>query len=161
MRRISTFTTLGVLIATLGAHPMTATAAKAPHSRHTAHHHVARHTHAARHRKHRNHRKRPTAETRQLRHLVATHAGCLRTVDPMSQRLLALRSGRGGRRHGQRATARLVKVTVQRERLLEQIALLELRGQTGGACAAQSASHTLGPATRLTATAPWLLRGTI
>jgi hypothetical protein len=161
MRRISRFTTLGALIATFGVQPMSATAAKAPHaSHHAAHAKAAKHKHAAQHRK-TGKRVHVTAESRQLRRLVASHAQCMTSVDPTSLRLLTLRSGLDGKKRGQKATAHVLKVSRQREQLLEQIALLELRGQTGGSCSVRTTSNTLGPAARLTATAPWLNRGSV
>jgi hypothetical protein len=161
MRRISTYTTLGALIATFAGQPMTATAATAHHTHHrAAHPQTGKRGHAATHKRKKG-RVRPHLESRYLRQLVASHASCLTTVDPTSLRLLTLRSGLDGKKRSQSTTARMLKVGIRHEQLLEQIALLELRGQTGGVCSAQSTSSTLGPATRLTATAPWLKRSAV
>ncbi len=93
--------------------------------------------------------------------LVANRSSCLTTVDPRSLRLLSLRSGLHGKKRSQRTTARMLKVSLRREQLLEQIALLELRGQTGGACSLTRRATPSVRATRLTATAPWLKRSAV
>jgi hypothetical protein len=161
MRRISAYTALGALLATVAVQPVTATAATPRHpDHHAAHHAAAAHRHAKKHK--RTHRHRAShAESRRLRRLVASHSSCLTTVDPTSLRLLTLRSGLDGRKRSQRTTARTLKVSLRREQLLEQIALLELRGQTGGGCSVHATSSTLGPPTSLTATAPWLKRSAV
>lgn len=184
MRRISAVTTtIGAVIAALAILSLAGSAAAAPkHHHHRARAHVKATTHRPRHRvtRTRSHhsrihkraraaaaraRRASTAaartESRHLRSLVAGRSACLASLDPASQRLLALRAGLGTKARSAAVTARVLGVSRGREQLLEQISLLELKGDTGGACPAQATGSRLGPSARLTSTAPWLKGGAI
>ncbi len=176
MRRISTFTTVGAVLASLAIQPMAAGAT--PHKAHGQHHHHAagrphrKHNHAtSRHAAHRvrGHVKAKTRKTTrlraraaaadaQLRALTVGRTGCLSSLDPESRTLLTLRVGLNGSPQSVVAVARTLQISTLREQLLEQISVLELRGATGGICAGHVGADTLRPAVRLTATAPWLTR---
>lgn len=163
MRRISAFTTIGAVLASLAIQPMTAGAtprtARGPH-----HHHATTRSHRARHRKAveaetrtaKRLRARAAAAHARLRALTTSHTGCLSSLDPESRTLLRLRAGLNGSPQSVVAAARALGVSTQREQLLEQISVLELQGATGGICAGRFAGDTLRPTLRLTSTAPWL-----
>jgi hypothetical protein len=176
MRRISTFTTVGAVLASLAIQPMAAGATPHP-ARGQHHHHAAarpprKHHHAtsrdaahrarahvkAETRKAKRLRARATAADAQLRALTAGRTACLSSLDPESRTLLTLRAGLNGSPRSVVAVARALRVSTLREQLLEQIAVLELRGATGGICAGHVGAGTLHSAIRLTATAPWLTR---
>ena len=176
MRRISTFTTVGAVLASLAIQPMAAGAT--PHTaRGQHHHHAAARPHRTHHRATSRHaaararahakaearkttrlRARAAAAGAQLRALTAGRPGCLSSLDPESRTVLTLRAGLNGSPQSAVAVARTLRVSTLREQLLEQISVLELRGATGGICAGHVGAGALRPAIWLTATAPWLTR---
>jgi hypothetical protein len=176
MRRISVFTTLGLVIAALTIQPMTAGAA--PRAANHRHQHRARphqgraHPRTARHARNASRltRRARTAERRlratrasatRLRALAASRRTCLGSLDPESLRVVSLRVGLNGSPHTHGGAARALGVSMLRERLLEQISVLELEGETAGICIGFPAAHVPSPIVRLTSTAPWLIRSTI
>jgi hypothetical protein len=80
-------------------------------------------------------------ENRRLRSLVTRYDGCLTSLTPQSQRLLSLRAGLRGGPRSAGATARILRLSPGRERLVEQASLLALQTAGGGGCAG-SASGT-------------------
>jgi hypothetical protein len=82
-------------------------------------------------------------------------------LDPESLRVVSLRVGLNGLPHTQGGAAHALGVSMLRERLLEQISVLELEGETAGICTGFPAADVPNPIVRLTSTAPWLTPSTI
>jgi hypothetical protein len=106
------------------------------------------------------------AETRRLRSLVKRLHGCLASVAPAPRRLLSLRAGLTGAPRSAAAAARILHVTLRRERLLEQLALRELREAATGGCAGGAATSPETPGQispfsglALSSTPPWFSAG--
>lgn len=76
-----------------------------------------------------------TAESRRLRQLVVSLRGCLSSLNTGSQRLLTLRAGLTAAPRSAQTVARILHVTVTREQMLEQLALIELQASAGSGCA--------------------------
>jgi hypothetical protein len=87
-------------------------------------------------------------------------------VAPAPRRLLSLRAGLTGAPRSAAAVARILHVTLRRERLLEQLALRELREAATGGCAGGATSSPEAPGQispfsglALNSTPPWLSAG--
>ncbi len=170
MRRISAFTTLGAVITALTVGPVTAGAAPRAPQRHHHHARARHHTQASAHRRAarrsraetaRQHRRAVRASATRLRALAASRRACLGSLDPESLRVVSLRVGLHGSPHTHDGAAHALGISVLQERLLEQISVLELEGETAGICTGFPAGDVSRPIVRLTATAPWLIRRTI
>ncbi len=102
--------------------------------------------------------RKQAAEDRRLRALVNRDQGCLNSLNPTQDELLALRAGVGGTQpHSASVVARALHVSLNRESQIEQRALSSLRSEARGGCPAGApAAFVITGPNRLVPVATWL-----